>query len=64
MSPPTRERRVLFVCTHNAGRSIVAAALNARRPSGVPADSAAPSTGRLSSEDPLPTGTPWRLLDL
>jgi arsenate reductase (thioredoxin) len=32
---------VLFVCTHNAGRSIVAAALlNARQPSGVRADSA------------------------
>ena len=27
MSAPTRERRVLFACTHNAGRSIVAAAL-------------------------------------
>jgi arsenate reductase (thioredoxin) len=32
---------VLFVCTHNAGRSIVAAALlNAHQPSGVWADSA------------------------
>jgi arsenate reductase (thioredoxin) len=32
---------VLFVCTHNTGRSIVAAALlNARRPPGVRADSA------------------------
>jgi arsenate reductase len=41
MSPPTRERRVLFVCTHNAGRSIVAAALlNAHQPPGVRADSA------------------------
>jgi arsenate reductase (thioredoxin) len=41
MSPPAPERRVLFVCTHNAGRSIVAAALlNARQPSGVRADSA------------------------
>jgi arsenate reductase len=35
------ERRVLFVCTHNAGRSIVAAALlNAHQPRGVRADSA------------------------
>ena len=35
------ERRVVFVCTHNAGRSIVAAALlNARQPPGVTADSA------------------------
>jgi arsenate reductase len=35
------ERRVLFVCTHNAGRSIVAAALlNAHHPPGVRADSA------------------------
>jgi arsenate reductase len=35
------ERRVLFVCTHNAGRSIVAAALlNAHQPPGVRADSA------------------------
>jgi arsenate reductase (thioredoxin) len=35
------ERRVLFVCTHNAGRSIVAAALlNARQPPGMRADSA------------------------
>jgi protein-tyrosine-phosphatase len=25
---PASERRVLFVCTHNAGRSIVADALN------------------------------------
>jgi arsenate reductase len=33
--------RVLFVCTHNAGRSIVAAALlNAHQPPGVLADSA------------------------
>jgi hypothetical protein len=32
---------VLFVCTHNAGRSIVAAALlNAHQPPGVRADSA------------------------
>ena len=39
--PDKRERRVLFVCTHNAGRSIVAAALlNAHRPPGVRADSA------------------------
>jgi arsenate reductase (thioredoxin) len=35
------ERRVLFVCTHNAGRSIVAAVLlNAHQPPGVRADSA------------------------
>jgi arsenate reductase (thioredoxin) len=41
MTAPARERRVLFVCTHNAGRSIVAAALlNARKPPGVRADSA------------------------
>ena len=41
MNPPTSERRVLFVCTHNAGRSIVAAALlNAHQPPGVRADSA------------------------
>jgi arsenate reductase len=41
MSAPTPQRRVLFVCTHNAGRSIVAAALlNARQPPGVRADSA------------------------
>jgi arsenate reductase len=41
MSPPASERRVLFVCTHNAGRSIVAAALlNAHQPPGVRADSA------------------------
>jgi protein-tyrosine-phosphatase len=41
MSPPTPQRRVLFVCTHNAGRSIVAAALlNAHQPPGVRADSA------------------------
>jgi arsenate reductase (thioredoxin) len=38
---PGTERRVLFVCTHNAGRSIVAAALlNAHQPPGVRADSA------------------------
>jgi arsenate reductase (thioredoxin) len=38
---PASERRVLFVCTHNARRSIVAAALlNARRPRGVLANSA------------------------
>jgi arsenate reductase (thioredoxin) len=41
MSPSASERRVLFVCTHNAGRSIVAAALlNAHRPFGLRADSA------------------------
>ena len=41
MSPPAHERRVLFVCTHNAGRSIIAAALlNAHQPTGVRADSA------------------------
>jgi arsenate reductase (thioredoxin) len=41
VNPPTPERRVLFVCTHNAGRSIVAAALlNAHQPPGVRADSA------------------------
>ena len=41
MSPPAPQRRVLFVCTHNAGRSIVAAALlNAHHPPGVRADSA------------------------
>ena len=41
MSSPESERRVLFVCTHNAGRSIVAAALlNAHQPPGVRADSA------------------------
>jgi arsenate reductase (thioredoxin) len=40
MSAPA-QRRVLFVCTHNAGRSIVAAALlNAHQPAGVQADSA------------------------
>jgi predicted protein tyrosine phosphatase len=39
--PDKRERRVLFVCVHNAGRSIVAAALlNAYQPHGVRADSA------------------------
>ena len=39
--PEKRERRVLFVCVHNAGRSIVAAALlNAHQPPGVTADSA------------------------
>ena len=41
MTTAGTERRVLIVCTHNAGRSIVAAALlNARQPSGVGADSA------------------------
>lgn len=41
MTAPGTERRVLFVCTHNAGRSIVAAALlNAHQPPGVRADSA------------------------
>ena len=41
MTTPGTERRVLFVCTHNAGRSIVAAALlNAHHPPGVQADSA------------------------
>lgn len=41
MSSAASERRVLFVCTHNAGRSIVAAALlNAHQPPGVRADSA------------------------
>jgi arsenate reductase (thioredoxin) len=41
MTPPAVERRVLFVCTHNAGRSIVAAALlNAHQPPGLRADSA------------------------
>ena len=41
MSASGSERRVLFVCTHNAGRSIVAAALlNAHQPPGVRADSA------------------------
>jgi arsenate reductase len=41
VSAPAPGQRVLFVCTHNAGRSIVAAALlNARQPSGVRADSA------------------------
>jgi arsenate reductase len=41
MTASASERRVLFVCTHNAGRSIVAAALlNARQPPGVRADSA------------------------
>ena len=41
MSVPASERLVLFVCTHNAGRSIVAAALlNAHQPPGVQADSA------------------------
>jgi arsenate reductase len=41
MTAPGSERRVLFVCTHNAGRSIAAAALlNAHQPPGVRADSA------------------------
>jgi arsenate reductase (thioredoxin) len=41
MTAAERARRVLFVCTHNAGRSIVAAALlNAHQPAGVRADSA------------------------
>jgi arsenate reductase (thioredoxin) len=41
VSAPASERRVLFVCTHNAGRSIVAATLlNAHQPPGVTADSA------------------------
>jgi arsenate reductase len=41
MTTPASERRVLFVCTRNAGRSIVAAALlNAHQPPGVRADSA------------------------
>jgi arsenate reductase (thioredoxin) len=41
VSAPAPGQRVLFVCTHNAWRSIVAAALlNARQPSGVRADSA------------------------
>jgi len=41
VSAQASERRVLFVCTHNAGRSIVAAALlNAHQPPGVRADSA------------------------
>jgi arsenate reductase (thioredoxin) len=41
VNAPASERRVLFVCTHNAGRSIVAAALlNAHQPPGVRADSA------------------------
>ena len=41
MTDAERARRVLFVCTHNAGRSIVAAALlNARRPPRGAADSA------------------------
>jgi len=41
VSAPESERRVLFVCTHNAGRSIVAAdLLNANQPHGVRADSA------------------------
>jgi arsenate reductase (thioredoxin) len=41
MTPPTSTKRVLFICTHNAGRSIVAAALlNARQPPGLTADSA------------------------
>ena len=36
MTATRTERRVLFVCTHNAGRSIVATALlNAHQPSGV-----------------------------
>ena len=35
MRDASPERRVLFVCTHNAGRSIVAAALlNAHQPPG------------------------------
>jgi protein-tyrosine-phosphatase len=39
MTAPGTDRRVLFVCTHNAGRSIVAAALlNAHQPPGVRAD--------------------------
>jgi arsenate reductase (thioredoxin) len=41
MTDAETARRVLFVCTHNAGRSIVAAALlNAHQPVGVRADSA------------------------
>ena len=41
VSASAPEPRVLFVCIHNAGRSIVAAALlNARKPAGVQADSA------------------------
>ena len=41
MTTAGTERRMLFVCTHNAGRSIVAAALlNAHQPPGVRADSA------------------------
>jgi arsenate reductase len=41
MTDATAATRMLFICTHNAGRSIVAAALlNARQPSGVTADSA------------------------
>ena len=44
MSTPGTDRGVLFVCTHNAGRSIVAAALlNAHHPPGVRADSAGTS---------------------
>jgi protein-tyrosine-phosphatase len=58
VSAPASERRVLVVCTHNAGRSIVAAALlNAHHAPGVRADSAGtdpsdalnPSTGSLAS---------------
>ena len=41
MTAPVPERRVLVVCTHNAERSIVAAALlNAHQPPGLRADSA------------------------
>jgi arsenate reductase (thioredoxin) len=41
VTAPTSGRRVLFICTHNAGRSIVAAALlNDRQPPDVTADSA------------------------
>ena len=40
MTTPTSGRRVLFICTHNAGRSIAAALLNANHPRGVTASSA------------------------
>lgn len=40
MIAPVSERRVLFVRSHNAGRSIVAAALLNAHPPGVRADSA------------------------
>jgi hypothetical protein len=58
MTPPGSERRVLFVCTHNAGRSIVAAACST--PTSHPGSGPTrPGPAQPTPSTPL-SSLPWR----